>query len=91
MEHFGIATVEAMRLGCVPIVPAGGGQPEIVEHGISGYVCESLDALERHTVELAGDERRLRAMGEAANTRGRVFGAEAFERRLVSLVTGVTP
>lgn len=88
MEHFGIATVEAMQLGCVPIVPAGGGQPEIVEHGISGFVCEGFDALERHTVELAADEPRWRVMSQAAIKRGGGFGPDFFERRLAALLGG---
>jgi glycosyltransferase involved in cell wall biosynthesis len=94
-EHFGIATVEAMQLGCVPIVPAGGGQSEIVEHGISGFVCGGFEALERHTVELAADGARWDAMSQAAVKRGGAFGPDVFERRLATLLAGkeaqVTP
>jgi glycosyltransferase involved in cell wall biosynthesis len=36
-EHFGIATVDAMMCGCVPVVIRKGAQPEIVEHGVSGF------------------------------------------------------
>jgi glycosyltransferase involved in cell wall biosynthesis len=88
MEHFGIATVEAMQLGCVPIVPAGGGQPEIVEHGTSGFVCESFDDLERYTVELASDGPRVGVMSQAAIKRGDAFNPAVFERQLVALVAG---
>jgi glycosyltransferase involved in cell wall biosynthesis len=88
MEHFGIATVEAMQLGCVPIVPAGGGQPEIVEHGTSGFVCEGFDAMERHTVELASDGHVWGVMSRAAIDRGGVFSPDVFERRLVALLGG---
>ena len=88
MEHFGIATVEAMQLGCVPIVPAGGGQPESVEHGISGYVCESFGALERYTVELASDGPRWGVMSQAAMKRGGAFSPDVFERRMVAVVAG---
>ena len=88
MEHFGIATVEAMQLGCVPIVPAGGGQVEIVEPGISGFVCESFDALERYTVELASDGARVGVMSHAAVKRGNAFGPDAFERGMLAVVAG---
>jgi glycosyltransferase involved in cell wall biosynthesis len=88
MEHFGIATVEAMQLGCVPIVPAGGGQPEIVEHGTSGFVCESFDALERYTMELAKDAARVTLMSQAASERGGAFRPGVFERQLLALVAG---
>lgn len=87
MEHFGIATAEAMQLGCVPIVPAGGGQPEIVEHGISGFVCEDFESLERLTVDLAADETRWRSMSRAAIKRGGRFSPDEFERRLTALLS----
>lgn len=85
-EHFGIATVEAMQLGCVPIVPAGGGQLEIVEHRISGFVCDGFAALERHTVELATDSSRWNAMSQAAIVRGHSFRSDVFERRLETVL-----
>jgi glycosyltransferase involved in cell wall biosynthesis len=88
LEHFGIATAEAMQLGCVPIVPAGGGQLEIVEHGISGFLCEGFDALERYTVELAGDSSRWSIMSQAAIKRGGAFNADVFERRLLAALAG---
>ena len=87
-EHFGIATVEAMQLGCVPVVPAGGGQLEIVEHGISGFVCEGFDALERHTVELVSDSSRWNVMSLAAIKRGGSFTPDVFERRLLAVLAG---
>jgi glycosyltransferase involved in cell wall biosynthesis len=88
MEHFGIATVEAMQLGCVPIVPAGGGQPEIVEHGTSGFVCESFDALGRYTVELASQGPRVGVMSQAAIKRGNAFNPSVFQRRLFAILSG---
>ncbi len=48
-EHFGITTVEAMASGCVPVVIGNGGQPEIVRHGVSGYLWRSLDELKSLT------------------------------------------
>ncbi len=45
MEHFGITTVEAMSAGAVPIVFAGGGQPEIVKDSKNGFLWKTLDEL----------------------------------------------
>ncbi len=42
-EHFGMATVEAMQNSCAPIVFNGGGQPEIVEHGRSGFLFNTVE------------------------------------------------
>ena len=44
-EHFGITTVEAMASGCVPVVIGKGGQKEIVEHGKTGYLWQTLNEL----------------------------------------------
>jgi glycosyltransferase involved in cell wall biosynthesis len=37
-EHFGIAVVEAMASGCLPVVHASGGPLEVVENGLYGLV-----------------------------------------------------
>ncbi len=85
-EHFGIATVEAMGAGCVPLVPMSGGQPEIVEHGVSGFLCRDAQALLQHTSRLAGDESLCQKMGRAAQKRSMLFSPEPFKQRLSQLV-----
>ena len=86
MEHFGIATVEAMGAGCVPLVPMSGGQPEIVEHEVSGFLCRDVHALLQHTSRLAGDESLCEQMGRAARERSTFFCPETFTQRLNQLV-----
>jgi glycosyltransferase involved in cell wall biosynthesis len=77
-EHFGIATVEAMAAGCVPVVINKGGQPEIVEHGVSGFVWDTLAELKGYTALLIAD-RALRArMSEAARARAQLFSRKSF-------------
>lgn len=85
-EHFGIATVEAMGAGCVPLVPMSGGQPEIVEHEVSGFLCRDARALLQYTSRLAGDESLCLQMGLAAKERSRYFRPETFQQRLTHLV-----
>jgi glycosyltransferase involved in cell wall biosynthesis len=80
MEHFGIATVEAMMAGCVPLVPASGGQPEIVEHGMSGFLCRDADALIAHSVEVANDDELRTRMSSMAAERSMAFRSEVFDR-----------
>lgn len=86
MEHFGIATVEAMSAGCVPVVAAYGGQPEIVGHGTSGFTCRDDDELVRHSVHLATDDQMRADMARKALERSRDFRPEVFEERLRRLV-----
>lgn len=86
MEHFGIGTVEAMGAGCVPLVPMSGGQPEIVEHEVSGFLCRDAQALLQYTSRLAGDESLCQQMGRAAKERSTLFRPETFKQRLSQLV-----
>jgi glycosyltransferase involved in cell wall biosynthesis len=73
MEHFGIATVEAMSSGCVPLVIRRGGQPEIVEHGVSGFVWETLDELRDYSLLLMRDDALRAQMSCAAIRRAARF------------------
>jgi L-malate glycosyltransferase len=77
-EHFGISTVEAMAAGCVPVVIKKGGQREIVEHGVSGFLWETLDELMAYTDLLLNDDRLLAKMAEAARKRAQMFSRESF-------------
>lgn len=85
-EHFGIATAEAMCAGCVPIVIDCGGQREIVEDGINGFLCGDLQELVQKSIGLAQEDERRRVMCEQAKRRSMKFAGEKFERRLVEIV-----
>src|SRR5581483_9066529 len=78
LEHFGLATVEAMAAGCVPLVPDLGGQREIVRPGADGFLCRDVGELADRTVLLAADGERLWALSEAARRRAREFSRERF-------------
>lgn len=82
-EHFGISTVEAMAAGCVPVVMRKGGQREIVEHGKSGFLVDTLAELVRYSGDLAASPRLREEMAEAARERARVFtDLDAFADRM---------
>jgi glycosyltransferase involved in cell wall biosynthesis len=84
-EHFGISTVEAMSAGCVPIVINKGGQPEIVQHGESGFVWDRLAELQAYTGLLLRDERLRAEMAEAARARAAFFSRAQFVNRFLNL------
>ena len=48
MEHFGLTTGEAMSAGCVPVVINKGGQPEIVQDKIDGFVWNNQEELKEY-------------------------------------------
>lgn len=81
-EHFGIATVEAMAAGCVPVVINKGGQPDIVEHGRSGFVWNTLDELKTYTRLLTDDESLWNEMSAAARRRAQDFNRARFVGQL---------
>jgi glycosyltransferase involved in cell wall biosynthesis len=65
-EHFGIATVEAMSCGVVPIVYDDGGQRDIVTDGV-GVRWSSIEELVIATTALIADgERRITLAAGAA-------------------------
>ncbi|MBA4149465.1 MAG: glycosyltransferase family 4 protein [Verrucomicrobia bacterium] len=46
METFGIAAIEAMSIGKPTIFSETGPGPEVIEHGVSGLLCNPHDALD---------------------------------------------
>ncbi|HVG00262.1 MAG TPA: glycosyltransferase family 4 protein [Chloroflexia bacterium] len=90
MEHFGIVTVEAMSAGCVPVVIARGGQPEIVQHGVSGFLWSTLDELKALTLQYAAsDEAVKRAYRTEAIKAGQKYSPRNFRANLDDIVGDV--
>lgn len=85
MEHFGISTVEAMAGGCVPVVIAKGGQKEIIEENISGYLWETLDDLKRFTLKLIKEDDLREQMATRAVKRSKNFSKEIFESSIIQI------
>jgi glycosyltransferase involved in cell wall biosynthesis len=85
-EHFGIATVEAMSAGCVPVVIDKGGQREIVQHGVNGFLWSTLEELKGYTELLMRDEKLRLAMKRAARDRAANFSREQFVGRFLRLL-----
>lgn len=77
-EHFGITTVEAMAYGCVPIVPALGGQTEIVADGQNGRLWGSVDELVSISAELMEDPEATQVLAATAVRDAQRFGKENF-------------
>ena len=81
-EHFGIATVEAMAAGCVPVVIDKGGQREIVEHGRTGFLWTTVDEMKACTLRLIADDALWSRMSAAARQQATRFTRERFVDRL---------
>jgi glycosyltransferase involved in cell wall biosynthesis len=77
-EHFGMATVEAMAAGCVPVVADCGGQREIVRPGEDGFLCGDIGAMADAAATLARDGVLRERLSAAAKARAAAFGRERF-------------
>lgn len=82
IEHFGMTTVEAMQNGCVPVVFRGGGQTEIVEHDVSGFLFDTPQELQDRTLGLMKDNGKVEELAGAAHERGQAFSREVFTKRV---------
>ncbi len=78
MEHFGITTVEAMSNGVVPIVINKGGQTEIVNHELNGYLWDDKVQLLKYTLELMDDSNKREELALNAIERAEFFSVENF-------------
>jgi glycosyltransferase involved in cell wall biosynthesis len=87
-EHFGIATVEAMAAGCVPVVINRGGQADIVRHGQTGFLWNTLEELERYTLQLARDSDLWERLSAAAQLRAATFSRPRFVKRMTEMCLG---
>lgn len=86
VEHFGIATAEAMKSGCVPIVINKGGQPEIVKNKQNGYLWNSQDSLKKLTVQLIRSPEKMRKIAKVAKMTSQQFSKERFCRQFSELL-----
>ena len=70
LESFGLAALEAMACHVVPVATRVGGIPEVIEHGVSGFMADvgDVETMARHAIELLSDDERLRTMGKAARS-----------------------
>src|SRR5439155_6284688 len=81
-EHFGIALVEAMGAGAVPIVLDGGAAHEVVRDGREGLLWSHETGPGPATRMLVQDEPRRQKMSERARKRADDFSPAAFDRTL---------
>jgi N-acetyl-alpha-D-glucosaminyl L-malate synthase BshA len=68
LESFGLAALEAMACEVVPVATRVGGVPEVIEHGVSGYMAPvgAIAEMAGYAIDVLGDEAKLRNMGKLA-------------------------
>lgn len=86
LEHFGMAVVEGMAAGVVPVVYWAGGHKEIVRRGESGEGWRTVKELEKITEDLARDREKWRMWSKAATTEAKRFSENVFRENLKRLL-----
>jgi N-acetyl-alpha-D-glucosaminyl L-malate synthase BshA len=68
LESFGLAALEAMACEVPVIATNVGGVPEVVEHGVDGYLVEPEDvqSAAKYAIEILSRSDRGREMGRTA-------------------------
>jgi N-acetyl-alpha-D-glucosaminyl L-malate synthase BshA len=97
-ESFGLAALEAMACGVVPVVTRAGGLPEVVRDGVDGLLVPEAEVgrMGERVLALLRDPARLEAMATAASASARERFApgavvpryEALYERVVSAARG---
>jgi glycosyltransferase involved in cell wall biosynthesis len=104
-EPFGLALVEALACGTPVIGARCGAIPEIVEHGVTGFICDNLDDMVqsirhvpllkrarcRQSFELRFSAERMAQEYLAVYENLLGVSAKAPERTASDLASGVTP
>jgi glycosyltransferase involved in cell wall biosynthesis len=90
-EHFGMSTAEAMASGSVPIVINLGGQPEIVTHGVNGYLWALEGELVRYTADLMNSVAKREALAAAAAQAVRRFNLTRFKGEVRTTILSLQP
>jgi len=86
VEHFGISTVEAMAMGCAPVVINKGGQPEVVGPDLADLLWNNAHECQAKTIELLQSPETLKQKQKLAQTRATLFTEARFKAALEMMI-----
>ena len=68
MEAFGLAALEAMACGVPPVATLTGGVPDLIQHGVDGFMepVGDIDAQAKRLISLLTDKTLHQSVSEAA-------------------------
>jgi glycosyltransferase involved in cell wall biosynthesis len=78
-EHFGLAIVEAMSAGAIPLAYGRGGIVEVIDHGVNGWLYHDPHEIIEYLMLMASyTESERRQMSDAARFTARRYTQDAF-------------
>ncbi len=86
MEHFGISTVEAMSMECVPIVIGQGGQVEVVGESLKEVLWKTEDECIQKTLEFITQPSLRQEKAKLARQQAQNFGHDRFKDTLAKMI-----
>ena len=90
-EHFGLAILEAMSHGCVPLAYARGGPVEFISHGVDGFLYESAEELREQLVFLRSLPITVREqLSRNARVTASTYSYERFLESFRSLISALS-
>jgi glycosyltransferase involved in cell wall biosynthesis len=82
VEHFGIAPVEAMAAGCIPVIIGKGGAKEIIKNGENGFLWREKSELEAMTLKLIKEKKLFRQLSQVVVKSSQRFSKKRFCQQL---------
>lgn len=86
VEHFGIATVEAMAGGSIPLVVPKGGQKEIMTTDLSKLTWNRIDECVEKTIMLIKNDDEREKYRKLSIKRAKDFGVDRFRKTLNKMI-----
>lgn len=92
-ESFGLAVLEGMNFGCIPVASNIGGLPEVVENGQSGllFAPDDWPAMAEGVLQTLADAEARQALAAGARRRARLFDRTQVVDRYEALYRRLTP
>jgi glycosyltransferase involved in cell wall biosynthesis len=81
-EHFGITTVEAMALGCCPVVIGQAGQLEVLANELLDLTWKTEQGCIHNTLQMMLDKTKRKKMQQMAMKRAQAFDGKMFENKI---------
>ena len=86
MEHFGITTLEALAAGNVPLVFAAGGQTDIINNNVNGFLWNSEKDFRELNLQLLKNSSLMEKISKNAITSAADYSLNKFNKRLHDLI-----